>query len=390
MLNAKLLFDDIERSDDAPLRAGESPFGFLNRSAWPRNPNVRSELERWYKRFPDSNGDLRSRFRRKDQNHESAFFELFLHELFVRLGLSVEVNPTLAGGSKPDFLVAGSGSRAYVEATVVADTIGDSPLEAPVFEAINRLDGEVPAGWGVSIDTEGTLERAPRLPSITRKIRSWLNDLEPAAPTWKNFDSSTAPRLEVSADPACGDWVVRAKAVPRSAGGSVIQARHFGGSGTLGGPVRDAISTKARQLETHGDLLIVAVNDGSGYGTRHEAAALFGPVTIGIPSGEILPPTGGIWTGKRTDEPWNPTHAEISAVMIFRRASPYTAASVEACLYLNPYLEDRIPEELRAFGYAAAEGDDVKWHAGTSTGQILSLEDDWPGPFPPQAFRGGT
>ena len=65
-----------------------------------------------------SNSALRARFRKKDQNHDSAFFELFLHELFGRLGLSVaQVDPALPGGSYPvRFRVTGSGSPAYVEA----------------------------------------------------------------------------------------------------------------------------------------------------------------------------------------------------------------------------------------------------------------------------------
>ena len=94
-----------------------------------------------------------------------------------------------------------------------------------------------------------------------------------------------------------------------------------------------------------------------------------------------MPSVGGIWTGKRDSNAWRPTHNEVSGVVIFHRASPYTAASIEACLYLNPYVEDRIPAELRALGYAAAEDGQVKWHAGRTTGDVLGLDNDGPGPF---------
>ena len=67
---------------------------------------ARDELERWYARFPDRDGDLRSRFRGRDSSHDGAFFELFLRELLSRLGFSVEVHPTLKKGSRPDFLVS--------------------------------------------------------------------------------------------------------------------------------------------------------------------------------------------------------------------------------------------------------------------------------------------
>ena len=66
--------------------------------------NVRYELERWYARFPDWDGDLRSRFRGADHSSDGAFFELLLCEILARLGLSVAVQPTLEDGTRPDFL----------------------------------------------------------------------------------------------------------------------------------------------------------------------------------------------------------------------------------------------------------------------------------------------
>lgn len=46
----------------------------------------------------DDKNDLRARFRKRDDNHESAFFELFLYEVVRRLGLNPEVHPEPSTG----------------------------------------------------------------------------------------------------------------------------------------------------------------------------------------------------------------------------------------------------------------------------------------------------
>ena len=123
------LFDDIERSDHRHAPRREGSFDFLNRSAWPASHKMRMVLERWFEHYPeDSKSDLRARFRRSDHNHESAFFELFLHEVFRRLDLAPEVHPEPRNGhGRPDFAVrARSRATYYVEANV-AGSVGGSP-----------------------------------------------------------------------------------------------------------------------------------------------------------------------------------------------------------------------------------------------------------------------
>ena len=96
-----MLFDDIQRTDHRPSTRGRSSFEFLNTSAWPACNNMRDRLEQWFERYPDSSkNDLRARFRKRDHNHGSSFFELFLHEVFSRLGLSPEVHPESQRGHR--------------------------------------------------------------------------------------------------------------------------------------------------------------------------------------------------------------------------------------------------------------------------------------------------
>ena len=61
---------------------------------------------------------LRRRLQSKDDAlFESAFWEVFLHEAYLRSGYSITIHPAVTGTSRrPDFLVEGDGTRFYVEA----------------------------------------------------------------------------------------------------------------------------------------------------------------------------------------------------------------------------------------------------------------------------------
>ena len=86
-----MLFDDIERNELDYENLPESIFGYINHDDSRGATHMRNTLESWFKGFPlRHRKDLRERFRSDDdQNHEGAFFELFLHELLTRLEFSL-------------------------------------------------------------------------------------------------------------------------------------------------------------------------------------------------------------------------------------------------------------------------------------------------------------
>ena len=78
------IFDDIPRTETRAKNERESFFPYYNRSARPMIAAVRQLLESWFARIPaDAQRDLRARLRSPiDSQHEAAFWELYLHELF--------------------------------------------------------------------------------------------------------------------------------------------------------------------------------------------------------------------------------------------------------------------------------------------------------------------
>ena len=176
------LFDVFERTDARPASYSESQYVSLNRLAWRNVGLIRSVLDDWFSRDPiDHGASLRSRFRsRKDDAHKGAFFELLLHELLVRLGRGVEVEPetTTSTMGRPDFgATLGTEDIFYLEATVsgVQSVLDYTPIENSVLDELNQLD--CPDFW-LAADFDGTLVSTPPLGRIRSELQKWVDGLD--------------------------------------------------------------------------------------------------------------------------------------------------------------------------------------------------------------------
>ena len=380
------LFDRLEPSEMTHSIEPVSRYVRVNRSPKHYMQTVREELEEWYARFPDRSGDLRARFRNGDTNHDGAFFELFLHELFLRLGLSVEVGPTLDSGKKPDFLVSGVSGAAYVEATYLEQTVTTPALEKPVFDALNDLDGQVPAGIGLRVEVEGELTLGPPLKPIKRAALEWLNSLDAQMVNWDSRFKCCIP-----VDSKYGSWRLILHAVPRLSASSLIAIGPTRISDW--NPARDlrkAIEKKSHKYKRLQHPLVIAANIQGTDMEQVEMAALFGPEALqlrrtntygGLISEGIVRTNQGFWFDNDSGQIRN---GGSSGLMMFHNLAPWTVANVTACLYLNPYVEDWVPKELRALGHASSTNSELTWHRGDQTVRaVIRLGDDWPGSTSP-------
>jgi len=114
------VFEQGPRIDEGPPRPKESAYAYLNRSARPDAEQERARIEDWFERYPAAEGrELALRLRsRLDDQHRAALFELRLHELLLRSGHHLAIEPKLAHSWKsPDFLIDG---QVYLEAVMAA------------------------------------------------------------------------------------------------------------------------------------------------------------------------------------------------------------------------------------------------------------------------------
>lgn len=358
------LFDQFERTDHREASRSEPAFEFMNRSAWPAYANIREVLEEWFEGYPASHErDLHARFRKGDHNHEAAFFELYLHQVLTRLGLSPEIHPEPeTGKGRPDYAVTGAmGSRCYIEANVVFKPRWDSddPLENEILNVINSVAETQPTRIAVAVTTEGTLKRSHQRKPLQREVREWLNSIDPMCISLGRFGHN--PRLYIRRDA----WVAELVALSLLSRPS-RRLIHMGptkaGFSDEGPLLAESLKTKVKRYGTLDCALILAINTNDVFTSdqdEHEA---------------LLGTRAGIWC---TDS--GARHQRLHGVLFFRGLLPNNMHNVVSHLYLNPNIQADIPEELLTL--SSMRHGEGAWHltTGRSLGDILDLPEDWPG-----------
>lgn len=384
-----MLFDDTERTDSAPKGEAESTYRFLNRSAKQGLDEIRRTLHEWYSGYPESHRkDFVGRFRSHvDRHHRAAFFELFMHELLMRLGYSVTVHPSVApaDSTQPDFLVCKGDLEFYVEATV-SSGISDADVSrkkvlAAVLDRINDLD--VPYHLQLISVKEGL--RPPKVRRICSELKSKLFALDVDALRTKavheGFESMPTLILAIE------DWEFAIRPLPASpAAGrrehtrAIVDNSMEGGMVAPEGILREAIARKAGHYGDMNRPYMLAIN--SLDWTADEIAfeeALFGKeyVTFSHPESEGGPALGrmpnGVWI-ERT----GPINTRLSAVLTFHELAPSNVPRVPAVLYHNPWA--RHPLDRSAFPLRQGEGDDgqMNWHMNLDLKTVFNFPADWP------------
>jgi hypothetical protein len=178
-----LLFDRFERTDTTPKRYIETMYGFYNRHKSEAISKIRHELERWFAKYPsDAQAEFQSRF--KDRI-EPPFFELFLHELFLRTASTVCVHPNVKGTDRrPDFGIRppSAPTPILVEATVWLDEVGAhvfSPLIGSLYDAINAMESP---HWRIHVLENRLLSgRQPSARNVIAFLKEKMAGFDPAS-----------------------------------------------------------------------------------------------------------------------------------------------------------------------------------------------------------------
>lgn len=206
------LFDDFPRSDPRPAGHGEDSFAFLNRVDRPYWSRVRELLETWFAEYPEADlDDLRNRFRKRGPDqHYAAWWELYLHAAFKRLGFEVEIHPELDGvESRPDFRVANLNGSFLLEAATTFSGIVDEgrhgERENWILSAIDQASNP---NFFVGLEFEKVGIERPSASEIVRPLESWLEGLNPD--DMPVTDLTSAPTLQLRPR----DWAFTLTAIP--------------------------------------------------------------------------------------------------------------------------------------------------------------------------------
>ena len=373
------LFDDIERDVRPETEEYVPSFRALNQFDWPGAAHTRANLESWFRRFPESpRARLRSRFRSdNNREHEGALFELFLHELFTRLGCSVKVEPEIADGNKtPDFLVSRRDCRFYLEATAVGDEFGPftlSPNERDVIQKLNTLDSE---HFSIRVDMKGTLSRTLGRREVVQPFERLLAAYHPEAVRRliETRGRSAAPVARVESD----DWLLEGRLIPsdpkrRRSRGTKPFVRgswraKYADSIRL---VRNAVRKKAKKYPELDAPFVVAVHTRDPFynGRQCDLEVLFGKEQLYY---STVSPDAAAEFGRAADGVWS--HGKCRRVHAFLRAQKvdiYNLSSASACLYVKPQSQAVLPDAASRLPHGTVVNDQMRWIEGENIADLL-------------------
>lgn len=382
------IFDTAERALLGGATDVISAFDYLNDSARPEAGKVRDLLERYYSRYPKAHQEgLRSRIRSvRDEQHNSAVFELILHELLISAGCIIEeIEPQVPGSNnQPDFLVkSASGAPFYLEA--VAPTC--MPLEGVgaakrMGEVMNAIDQVTSPDFYLSVYTNGAPAGAVATTKLRTSIEQWLSSLK-YTDVKKAWDEKLdIPKFEVSIQ----GLSIRIEPVPR------LQSRGRLGERSIAArmrgvelvadheSIRRAVVKKSNRYGSLRLPYIVAVNAmGNGSGEDQANDALFGSEMYqsyrdanGKLCERVVRDTNGVWLG-----PTGPRKRGVSAVISTERLTAWSLSQRRARVFLNPWathpITSPLPLEIRRI-----QQDRLVADQGQSIQELLNIPQDWP------------
>ena len=385
------LFESISRVDSSPRRYTEGHFQFLNRSGRCEAARVRGLIEEWSSHYPSSHRNaLHSRITSNDSRlFESAFFELFLHEMLLRLGCEAEIHPSPPSGTArcPDFLVrTPNAGEIYLEATTVTEVSDRGAVEEArknvVYDIINdKLQS--PDFWLLM-----TMRGAPHTPppgrQIVRELSDWLSglDWEEASGTYRSNGMLALPTYDFEHQ----GWQIKFTALPKSSRGRGMPGLRPIGAQLEGAvfvrtaeAIRKSVRDKASRYGALDRAFIVAVNCVSDYpDTEDVDRGLYGTTEAYLPEGPTS--ADGFEVRRRHDGAFTPdSNTRVSGALVCGVASPFIVAKSTATLYHNPWAQlscaDALPELSNAF-YRSETC--IERHRGQLLRDVLGLPEDWP------------
>ena len=287
---------------------------------------IRQKCELWFKHFPvQHQSNLRGRFRSTNNgHHEGAFFELFLHELLIRLGCEVQVHPEMEGIT-PDFLVCQPDQKQfYLEATSVGPHMGPFALNANEQDVIDKLNKLTSPHFEIIYSITGELTRMLHLKRVTSGFQELLEAHDPdAVQSLVDKEGTHAAPSHVIEE---GGWTLTGWLAPipledRSSNriGKLARISIVHANNPIDA-VQKAITVKRRKYRNLDLPLVVAVN-------------VLNPIYAPDADKELL---CRLWPSWKHGTRGRIRANDIAAFWRFQIGDLFNMFSSDACLYVNP------------------------------------------------------
>jgi hypothetical protein len=376
------IFDDIARTSIG-LPAREAQFAYLNLSARTEAARVREKVDAWFADYPEKNRDeLIARFRSAiDDQHHSAFFELFLYQLLLARGCKVlEIEPTLPHTTKsPDFLAENAAQeRFYLEAVQASGLSSqDVAARARLSTALAAVDSTPSPLHFLDLSVSGSAEQPLSTKKLTTALKSWIASL-PADETAKDAPpfvwEEHGVKMELRA------W---ARGKPDPGGRAIGISRTPVMRIEPSQEIRPALKKKASRYGKLDHPYLVALNGLSAHHSEEAVIdALLGTTAVRFskdPNGEeiieeIRQPDG-IWYGPPDGQPQN---TRLSGVLALKRIDPWNFCSKTGLLIPNPWAAKPLSKLDLGTAEFVLKGNQYERVEGKPMHALVGLPAAWP------------
>ncbi|MEK7477674.1 MAG: hypothetical protein AAB152_18810 [Candidatus Coatesbacteria bacterium] len=383
---ATTLFDVFERTNMHKSKHAETGYSFYNNSAWPAVVKIRALLEEWFLAYPqEPRTAFLNRFRDANQ-HPSAFFELFLHELFLRIAGSVRVEaPCSWTTHKPDFLAPIEGSSGVIIEAVATTGLNheENTGERYFARVYDALESVPSPDFLLTLRPKGQLATQPPIDEFVYSVQTWLGTLDYDECQYL-CESKNSHKLPVRVL-RHGEWNMEISVWPKIGSlrgrldGLTLSGTSFGfRQEKVHEIIHKALDRKANMYKDEISPLVLAINLGRAFIDEESVlAALFGDVASEIRhDGRGNSISNGLIAKAR--------HRSVSGVLVAWDCYPNSVARTRLMLYENPWashpLADGIPGLARCITTFRGSQIICEKREGKESSELFGLPRDWPGP----------
>ncbi|GAB2564401.1 hypothetical protein GCM10027085_65490 [Spirosoma aerophilum] len=277
-MSEKLFDDKIRTNLEYALHQHDS-YEFYDNSAKDEFVVIREMLNDWFSRYPDNHKwNLKRDFQ---SDFDSAFFELFIHELFSKQGFQLTPHPALPDSTNhPDFLAKKGDIEIYIEAKVAFDeSKEEKALKTKynmIYDTINQISCP---GYGINIES---IDFISKNQAKLRKLKSFFQkNIDENAPIYalpKRYNHQD--KLDRFLTYEDEDIIISISLYPTDVNLTRPIIAYLGGSfmGGSDGSLKNAIKVKAKHYGNPDKPFIICINSLSIKHTSTEDVynALFG------------------------------------------------------------------------------------------------------------------
>lgn len=357
-------------------------YEYYNKSARNDIENIRKVLNDWFDKLPDNEKpELRQRF---NKSFSSAFYELFLYNLFLNQGFEIQIHPKVPNTEKrPDFLICKNGQEIYVEAKEAKD---ESEYERSqknrlntVYDTLDKIKSRNFLLHIKSINIK--THDQPRTKELVKEINNELNSLDPdrALISFESGGLDSLPELKINNE----QLEIDMSFVPKDRDkrhecekfiGIYPMNTHVGGTEPS---LRKSFEKKCNRYGELDKPFIVAINAlGKWFSGEYDAEnTIWGSIALSYTDNpnedKLIRVKDGLFLHNK-----GPVHRNASAVLI-TNIMTFNIAVSNYWFGINPFANNTLDTKDFLLGYQYIKDSTIQTNNNMTIAEIFQIESNW-------------